>query len=106
MASLEDDEAKKRVQEAVWAWAVRVIVLAVTFGFGTFAGYILWGTGTDGAVELRQRVPQLEAQVLEHKNKRVDLESKVEVISQRYEECQKSLAKMGSAGAAGGAATQ
>jgi hypothetical protein len=103
VASLEDEEAKKRVQEALWAWAVRVIVLAVTFGFGTFAGYLLWGSGNDGAIELRRQVPVLEAQVLDHKNKRVDLESKVQVISQRYEECQKALAKAGSAG--GGAAT-
>ena len=38
MASQEDEEAKKRVQEAVWAWTQRLLVLAVVFGFGFFAG--------------------------------------------------------------------
>jgi hypothetical protein len=99
VASLEDEEAKKRVQEAVWAWASRVIVLAVTFGFGTFAGYLLWGGGPDGALALRPKIVEMEAQVLEHKNKRVDLDSKLQVTQQRYEECQKALSKAGSAAA-------
>jgi hypothetical protein len=93
VATLDDEEAKKRVQEAVWAWTGRVVVLAVVFGFGIFAGFLLWGSGMDGAIALRPRVVEMEAQVLEHKNKRVDLDSKLQVTQQRYEECQKALAK-------------
>ena len=99
MATLEDEEAKKRVQEAVWAWTGRVVVLAVAFGFGVFAGYLLWGGGPEGAIALRPKIPEMEAQVIEHKNKRVDLDSKLQVTQQRYEECQKALAKSASAGA-------
>ena len=43
MASQEDEEAKKRVQEAVWQWTQRLLVLAVTFGFGFFAGWVMYG---------------------------------------------------------------
>ena len=56
MAATEDDLAKKQVQEAVWAWAGRVIVLAVTFGFGFFAAWVLWGSGATGAPALREKV--------------------------------------------------
>ena len=49
MASQEDEEAKKRVQEAVWAWTQRLLVLAVIFGFGFFAGWVLYGYGPQGA---------------------------------------------------------
>ncbi|TMA99589.1 MAG: hypothetical protein E6J70_12650 [Deltaproteobacteria bacterium] len=49
MATTEDELAKKQVQEAVWTWSGRVIVLAVVFGFGFFAAWILWGVGLSGA---------------------------------------------------------
>jgi len=37
---------KERVQEAVWTWAVRLIVLVVVFVFGGFTGWVMWGPGT------------------------------------------------------------
>ncbi|MFN8544220.1 MAG: hypothetical protein U0807_08435 [Candidatus Binatia bacterium] len=101
MATLEDEEAKKQVQEAVWQWTLRVIVLAVTFGFGFFAAWVQWGSGEMGAPALRDVKTQLEAQVLELKNKRVETEGKVVVLQTRLEECQKNLNK---AAAGGGAA--
>jgi hypothetical protein len=89
----EDEEAKKQVQEAVWTWAVRVLVLAVAFGFGFFAGWVLYGAGPTGAVQLRAQVEDLEAQLLDCKNKRVDSEGKVTVLQGRLDECNRSLAK-------------
>src|SRR5262245_4604315 len=74
MAATEDELAKKQVQEAVWAWAGRVIVLAVAFGFGFFTAWVLWGSGSSGAPALRNQVVQMEQQILELKNKRVDIE--------------------------------
>jgi hypothetical protein len=91
MAATEDDIARKRVQEAVWTWAGRVLVLAVTFGFGFFSAWVLWGSGTEGAPALREKVVQMDAQVLELKNKRVDIQGQLEVFQGRLDQCQKAL---------------
>jgi hypothetical protein len=93
MAASEDELAKKQILEAVWTWAGRITVLAVTFGFGFFAAWILWGAGVSGAPALRQRVEQQEAQLLEFKNKRVDIEGQLTVIQGRLQQCERSLAE-------------
>ncbi len=80
MATIEEDEeAKKRVQEAVWTWAVRLIVLAVVFIFGGFTGWVTWGAGDAGAVQLRPRVTDLENQLTQQKKRVNDCEGKVVV---------------------------
>ena len=57
MATIEEDEeSKKRIQDAVWTWVARIGMLAVVFGFGYFSGYVMYGAGDDGAVVLRTRV--------------------------------------------------
>ena len=93
MAGTEDELAKKQVQEAVWTWTGRVVVLAATFGFGFFGGWYLWGRGIQGAPALRQKVEQQDAQILELKNKRVDIEGKLTVTEGRLTQCQDSLAQ-------------
>ncbi len=93
MAATEDELAKQKVQEAVWQWTGRIIVLAVVFGFGFFASYILWGNGMNGAIELRKRVEQQDAQILELKNKQVDVSGKLTVIQSRLDEAIGNLAK-------------
>jgi hypothetical protein len=94
----EDEESKKRVQEAVWAWTVRLVVLAVVFVFGTFAGWVMWGSGDAGAVILRPRVAELETSLGEQKKKTIDCEGKLTVVQGRMEEIQKAMQR--------GAATQ
>ena len=93
MAATEDELAKQKVQEAVWQWTGRFIVLAVTFGFGFFAAFILWGNGLNGAPALRVLKEQQEAQILERKNKEVDLSGKLTVIQSRLEQCITDLQK-------------
>ena len=93
MAATEDELAKQKVQEAVWQWTGRLIVLAVTFGFGFFAAFILWGNGLNGAPALRILREQQEAQILERKNKEVDLSGKLTVIQSRLEQCITDLQK-------------
>jgi hypothetical protein len=96
----EDEESKKRVQEAVWTWAVRLLVLAVVFIFGGFTGWVLWGAGNDGAVQLRPRVADLELQVGEQKKKVIDCEGKLVVVQGRMDELQRVMQR------GAGAATQ
>jgi len=87
MAATEDELAKQKVQEAVWQWTGRLIVLAVTFGFGFFAAFILWGNGLNGAPALRTLKEQQEAQILDLKNKQVDVTGKLTVIQGRLDQC-------------------
>jgi hypothetical protein len=87
----EDEESKKRVQEAVWAWAVRLLALAVVFIFGGFTGWVLWGAGDSGAVQLRPRVADLELQVGEQKKKVIDCEGKLVVVQGRMDEIQRAM---------------
>jgi len=100
MAATEDELAKQKVQEAVWQWTGRLIVLAVTFGFGFFAAFILWGNGLNGAPALRVLKEQQEAQILERKNKEVDLSGKLTVIQSRLDQCITDLQKARAAGSA------
>jgi len=100
MAATEDELAKQKVQEAVWQWTGRLIVLAVTFGFGFFAAFILWGNGLNGAPALRILREQQEAQILERKNKEVDLSGKLTVIQSRLDQCITDLQKARAAGSA------
>ena len=93
MSATEDELAKQKVQEAVWQWTGRLVVLAVTFGFGFFAAYILWGNGVNGAPALRTLKEQQEAQILERKNKEVDVTGKLTVTQGRLDQCTADLQK-------------
>jgi hypothetical protein len=93
MAATEDELAKQKVQEAVWQWTGRLIVLLVVFGFGFFAAYIMWGNGMNGAIQLRRDKDELDKQVLELKNKQVDISGQLTVVKGRLDECVGNLAK-------------
>ena len=94
MATIEEDEeSKKRVQEAVWSWVLRIGVLAVVFGFGYFTGYVMYGAGDDGAVVLRPKVTELEGSLNEQKKKTIDCEGKLTVVQGRMEEINRAMQK-------------
>ena len=93
MAATEDELAKQRVQEAIWTWAGRMLVLAVTFGFGFFAAWLLWGAGVMGAPILRQRVEQMDAQILDLKKQRQDIDGQKVVCQGRLDSCLSDLQK-------------
>jgi hypothetical protein len=103
VTSQEDEEAKKRVQEAVWAWTQRLLVLATTFGFGFFAGWVLFGYGPQGAPSLRVQTVKQDEAMVECKNKRVDVEGKLTVAEGRLTQCQNDLQKTRAAATAAGA---
>jgi len=91
----EDEESRKRVQEAVWTWAVRLIMLVVVFVFGTFTGWVMWGAGDTGAVVLRPRVADLENQVGEQKKRVIDCEGRLVVVQGRMDEIQRAMQRTG-----------
>jgi hypothetical protein len=100
VANQEDEEAKKRVQEAVWAWTQRLLVLATVFGFGFFSGWVLYGYGPEGAPALRAQTVKQDADIVDCKNKRVDVEGKLTVTEGRLTQCQTDLQKARTAAAA------
>jgi len=87
VASAEDDAAKARVQEALWQWTQRLIVLAVVFIFGFFAAWVTYGYGPDGAPALREDKVALEAKVQDLNKKRLDAEGKAEVLQGQLNLC-------------------
>ena len=89
----EDEESKKRVQDAVWTWIGRIVVLLVVFGFGWFSGYAMYGAGDTGAVALRPRVGELEGTLGEQRKKLIDCEGKLIVVQGRMEEIQRAMQK-------------
>ena len=101
MAVSEDELAKQRVQEAIWTWTGRLLVLAVTFGFGFFAAWLLWGAGATGAPVLRQRAEQQDAQIIELKKQRQDIDGQKVVCQGRLDQCQTDLQKARAAQSAG-----
>jgi hypothetical protein len=100
-ATSEDDLAKKDIQDAVWNMAGKGAGLGAVGLLCFFAAWWMWGYGPQGAPALREQIVKTEAQLLEFKNKRVDLEGKLTVAEGRLSQCQSELAK---ARAAGGAA--
>jgi hypothetical protein len=94
----EDEESKKRVQEAVWTWVLRIGVLAVVFGFGYFTGYVMYGAGDDGAVVLRPKVSELTESLNEQKKKTIDCEGKLTVVQGRMEEINRAMQKANAGG--------
>jgi hypothetical protein len=100
MAESDDELAKKQVQDAVWQWAGRIIVLAVTFGFGFFAAFVEWGYGNEGQPALRKRLDTSEARTNELDKRRVDLEGQVTVLTGRMADLQKALNRTASPPAA------
>ena len=93
-----EDAAKKRVQEAVWTWTGRVIVLLVVFIFGVYAGWVSWGAGDAGAALLRPRVVELQGKYDEQRKKVIDCEGRLTVVQGRLDEVQRAVQK--AAGAA------
>jgi len=100
MAATEDELAKQKVQEAVWQWTGRFIVLAVTFGFGFFAAWLLWGAGINGAPALRSLREKMDSEILERKNREVDITGKLTVTQGRLDQCISDLQKARAAASA------
>jgi hypothetical protein len=100
MGATEDELAKKTIQDAVWSWAGRILTLLVVFGFGWFSGWVMYGSGVEGAPALREKVPQLESTITELKNQRVGIEGRLTVTEGRLEQCNKALNEARAAAAA------
>lgn len=88
MDPIDEAAAKARVQEALWTWLQRALVLAVAFGFGFFAAWLLYGSGPEGAPALRKLTKEQAAQIVDLKNNKIDIQGQLEVTAGRLQRCE------------------
>ena len=96
----EDELAKKTITDAIWVWSGRILTLLVVYGAGWFTGWVMYGSGMQGAPALREKVPQLESQITDLKNQRVDIDGRLTVSEGRLQQCNKALQEARTAAAA------
>ena len=100
MGATEDELAKKTITDAIWVWSGRILTLLVVYGGGWFTGWVMYGSGMQGAPALREQVPKLEAQITDLKNQRVDIDGRLTVSEGRLAQCNKALQDARTAAAA------
>jgi len=91
MATREDELAKKQVQDAVWTWAGRIVVVITFIILGYAAAWWRYGYGPDGAPSLREQVVKMDARIVDLNNKKVDVDGKLTVVQGRLDSCNKDL---------------
>jgi hypothetical protein len=98
--SEQEKTVQEELQEAVWSWGQRIVVTLVLFGAGYLGGWFQWGD----AAELRMHKKQLEDQIVDLKNQRETLSTRIAREQRDKEVCRKELDEVKkNAGAAGGA---
>jgi hypothetical protein len=90
----------EQLKENLWVGAQRLVVTLVLFGAGVFAGYFQWGD----AAALRLEKKQFEDQIVDLKNQRETLSTRIAREQRDKEVCRKKLAELEKSAAAGGAA--
>ena len=93
MDQIDEAAAKERVQQAMWEWLQRALVLSVAFGFGFFAAWIMYGSGAEGAPSLRKLSKEQSAQILDLKNNQIDIQGQLEVATGRLQRCESERQK-------------
>ena len=78
---------QKQLQEKVWTFAQRGVVLLVAVFIGLFIGYQLWGQ----AGALKEKVAQLEERVNTLQKERDTLNSQKAIIDRDKKEAEKRL---------------
>ena len=84
------------LKEALWKGAQRLVITAVLFGAGVYAGYWQWGD----AASLRLEKKQLEDQIVDLKNQRETLSTRIAREQRDKEVCRKELAEVKKSAAA------
>jgi cell division protein FtsB len=85
--SEQDKTVQEELREAIWSWGQRIVVTLVLFGAGYLGGWFQWGD----AAELRQQKKQLEDQIVDLKNQRETLSTRIAREQRDKEVCRKEL---------------
>ncbi len=85
MESSSSLSERQQLQEKLWTYAQRAVVLAVAVGAGIFIGFQLWGE----AAELRQEVRELRDRVTMREKERDTLKSQLAIVDRDKKELEK-----------------
>jgi hypothetical protein len=83
----EEKTAEEELKDAVWSWFQRAVVALSLFGGGIVAAYFAWGD----AAELRQTNKELQDQIVDLKNQRETLNTRIARESRDKEVCGRDL---------------
>ena len=82
--------AEDQLRDAVWTWVQRVVLALVLFGAGMLAGYFAWGD----AIDLRQENKEKQDTIVDLKNQRETLSTKIAREKRDKEVCQRDLREL------------
>lgn len=85
----QEISAEEQLSNAVWTWVQRLVVAAVLFGSGYFAHYYRFSDAAD----LRLSNKQLQDQVVDLKNQRETMSTRLARESRDKEVCRRDLKK-------------
>jgi hypothetical protein len=78
---------QQQLQEKVWTYAQRAVILLVAVGAGLFIGYQKWGE----ADQLRERVTELQDRVTMRERERDTLNGKMAIVDRDKKELEKTF---------------
>ena len=85
----EEVTAEQELKNALWVWTQRTVVALVLFGGGILAAYFAWGDAAD----LRQHNKELQDQIVDLKNQRETLNTRIAREARDKEVCNRDLAE-------------
>jgi hypothetical protein len=86
----EEKTPEEQLHDAVWTWVGRLVMALALMGAGFFAAYYNYGD----AVELRQTKKELEDNIVDLKNQRETLSTKIARETRDKEVCRRDLKKL------------
>ncbi len=86
----EEKTPEEQLRDAVWTTVQRIVIAAVLFGAGFFAAWYNYGD----AVELRQTKKELEDTIVDLKNQRETLSTRIAREQRDKEVCQRDLREL------------
>ena len=86
----KDQSAEQQLSDAIWGTASRVALAVALIGAGFFAGYYRWGD----AVELREEVMVRQDRIVDLKNERETLSTRIARFQRDLEVCRKEMKEM------------
>ena len=83
----EDKSAEQQLSDAIWGTVSRLVLALALLGAGVFAGYYRWGD----AVECREEVKLQQDQIVDLKNQRETLSTRIARFQRDLEVCRKEM---------------
>ena len=90
MAEADDKTAQEELKEAAWEWTQKIVTALVLFFGGIVAAYFMWGD----AAELRQGNKELQDQIVDLKNQRETLNTRIARELRDKEVCIRDLREL------------